>query len=99
MKHPFILFFFLSINPPYKSQVFHLKSIYFYLVCFSQGPAFTSCIIMWRLAIPRLLTFTPPESVPSGQLWCMYALIGEVRVNNNFTFVAIFNSGASILGG
>ena len=26
------------------------------------------------------LTFTPPESTPSGQFWCIYALIGEVRV-------------------
>jgi len=27
-----------------------------------------------------LLTFTPPESAPSGQFWCIYALIGGVRV-------------------
>ena len=28
----------------------------------------------------RTLTFTPPESTPSGQFWCIYALIGGVRV-------------------
>ena len=27
------------------------------------------------------LTFTPPESAPSGQFWGIYALIGGVRVN------------------
>src|SRR6218665_2431711 len=27
-----------------------------------------------------LLTFTPPESSPSGQFWGIYALIGGVRV-------------------
>ena len=28
------------------------------------------------------LTFTPPESAPSGQFWCIYALIGGVRVKH-----------------
>ena len=27
------------------------------------------------------LTFTPPESAPSGQFWGIYALTGGVRVN------------------
>jgi len=27
-----------------------------------------------------MLTFTPPESAPSGQFWLIYALIGGVRV-------------------
>jgi len=27
-----------------------------------------------------ILTFTPPESAPSGQFWGIYALIGGVRV-------------------
>jgi len=27
-----------------------------------------------------MLTFTPPESAPSGQFWCIYTLIGGVRV-------------------
>src|SRR6218665_1896524 len=28
------------------------------------------------------LTFTPPESAPSGQFWGIYALIGGVKVNH-----------------
>jgi len=28
------------------------------------------------------LTFTPPESAPSGQFWGSYALIGGVWVNS-----------------
>ena len=31
------------------------------------------------------LTFTPPESAPSGQFWGIYALIGWVRVNKRIT--------------
>jgi len=29
----------------------------------------------------KTLTFTPPESAPSGQFWGINALIGGVRVN------------------
>src|SRR6218665_749812 len=32
-----------------------------------------------------LLTFTPPESAPSGQFWGIYALIGGVRVNGHLS--------------
>jgi len=32
-----------------------------------------------NLAYAHALTFTPPESAPSGQFWGIYALIGGVR--------------------
>ena len=31
-----------------------------------------------------ILTFTPSESTPSGQCWCIYASIGGVRVKASF---------------
>ena len=37
----------------------------------------------WKTSGKKVLTFTPPESAPSGQFWCIYALIGGVRVKPN----------------
>jgi len=33
------------------------------------------------------LTFTPPESFPSGQFWGIYASIGGVRVKIHYTYI------------
>jgi len=40
---------------------------------------------MWGLVAQSnsILTFTPPESFPSGQFWGIYALIWGVRVKQN----------------
>src|SRR6218665_3406276 len=52
------------------------------------GPRTATKFQKWSASLKRLrtagldFTFTPPESVPSGQFWCIYALIGGVRVGS-----------------
>jgi len=54
----------------------------FSLICQATSPAMILMVsIMSYLYASRCLTFTPPESSPSGQFWSIYALIGGVRVN------------------
>ena len=42
---------------------------------------------------PFALTFTTPESFPSGQFWGIYALIGGVRVKYAYTTMIIIPLG------
>ena len=47
---------------------------------------------------PELPTFTPPESSPSGQFWGIYALIGGVRVKENYRCARVLSAYINTIG-